>query len=153
MVDRFERFSYAISEISRCWHKLAAEEMAKYGLKGPHALYLVTMRRHSDGITAAQLCDVCGRDKADVSRAVSIMEEKGLISRQGVNRNHYRALLKLTAEGATAAEHVCQRASVAVELAGKGFSDAHREIFYTVLEMITANLQALSKGGLPQAWE
>lgn len=30
MVDRFERFSFAISEISRCWHKLAAEEMEKY---------------------------------------------------------------------------------------------------------------------------
>ena len=28
MVERFARFSLAISEISRCWHKLAAEEMA-----------------------------------------------------------------------------------------------------------------------------
>ena len=42
---RFERFSLAIFEISRCWHKLAADEMAKYGLKGPHAMYLVTIRR------------------------------------------------------------------------------------------------------------
>ena len=33
MVDRFERFSFAISEISRCWHKIAAEEMEAYGLK------------------------------------------------------------------------------------------------------------------------
>ena len=29
MVERFERFSYAISEISRCWHKIAGEEMQK----------------------------------------------------------------------------------------------------------------------------
>ena len=37
MIDRFERFSVAIAEISRCWHKLATEEMKKYGLKGSHA--------------------------------------------------------------------------------------------------------------------
>ena len=27
MIERFERFSLAIAEISRCWHKLAGEEM------------------------------------------------------------------------------------------------------------------------------
>lgn len=35
MVERFERFSLAIAESSRCWHKLAGEEMKVYGLKGP----------------------------------------------------------------------------------------------------------------------
>jgi len=28
MIDRFEHFSLAIAEISRCWRKLASEEMA-----------------------------------------------------------------------------------------------------------------------------
>ena len=38
MIERFERFSFAISEISRYWHKITATEMEKYGLKGaqPH---------------------------------------------------------------------------------------------------------------------
>ena len=27
MLDRFARFSLAIAEIDRCWHKLAAEEI------------------------------------------------------------------------------------------------------------------------------
>lgn len=146
MLERFERFSYGIFEISRCWHRLAAEEMEKYGLKGPYAVYLLALRRSPDGITAAQLCEVCARDKADVSRAVRAMEEKGLICREG---SSYRALLKLTDAGHLAAQHVCQRASVAVELAGQGFSDQQREVFYQVLETITANLQKLSKEGLP----
>lgn len=148
MVNRFERFSIAIFEISRCWHKLAAEEMAKYGLKGPHAMYLITMDRYAGGITAAQLSELCSRDKADVSRAMSQLEEKGLIVREG--KGPYRALLKLTDEGKKAAAHVCRRAAVAVEHAGKGISDAHREIFYTALESITANLQLLCKEGLPK---
>ena len=38
MLKRFARFSLAISEIDRCWHKLAAEAMAEYGLNSPHAV-------------------------------------------------------------------------------------------------------------------
>ena len=63
MVDRFERFSLAIFEISRCWHKLAAEEMAKYNLKGPHAMYLTTLCKYPEGITAPMICQYCGKDK------------------------------------------------------------------------------------------
>ena len=32
MLNRFARFSLAVSEIDRCWHKLAAEAMAEYDL-------------------------------------------------------------------------------------------------------------------------
>jgi len=150
MVDRFERFSLAIFEISHCWHKLAGEEMAKYGLKGPHAIYLHTLYRSEQSLTAAQLCELCGRDKADVSRAMALMEEKGLVKKEGGSANQYRAHLVLTDEGIQAAEHVCRRAGVAVEHAGRGISDEHRAIFYSALESIAANLQTLSKEGLPQ---
>ena len=79
MLDRFARFSLAISNIHRCWHKLAAEEMAKYGLNSPHAIYLNTLHCYPEGITAAKLCKLCGKDKADVSRMISILENKGLV--------------------------------------------------------------------------
>lgn len=148
MVERFNRFSYAIFEISRCWHRLAAEEMSKYDLKGPYAIYLLTMQRNPEGITAAQLCELCGRDKADVSRAVAQMEEKGLVTK--MDDHSYRARLQLTQQGELAAQHVCNRASVAVELAGKDISDEEREVFYRALFSITENLQDLSKNGLPK---
>ena len=79
MIDRFERFSYALFEISRCWHKIAADVMAERGLKGPYAIYLVILRRYASGLTATRLCEMSGRDKADVSRSVSAMEKEGLI--------------------------------------------------------------------------
>lgn len=150
MVERFERFSHAIFEISRCWHKLAAEEMAKYNLKGPYAVYLLAILRSSGGVTSSQLCELCGRDKADVSRAISVMEQKGLVRREGAGSKLYRALLTLTEEGEIAARHVCQRASLAVECAGSGYSDADREIFWQVLDTIASNLQTLSKEGIPE---
>lgn len=150
MLKRFARFSMAIAEIDRCWHKLAAEEMAKYELNSSHSVYLTTLHNYEDGITAAKLGELCGKDKADVSRMVAILEKKGLVRKESVGGNLYRAKLRLTEEGKQAAEHVQQRAALAVELAGAGMTDGDREIFYRCLENIAANLQTLSKEGLPQ---
>ena len=150
MIDRFERFSVAIAEISRAWHKLATEEMKKYGLRGSHAIYLTTLYSHEDGLTAPQLCELCGRDKADVSRMMTIMEEKGLVTKEGDNRNRYRGVLKLTEDGRRAAEFVQRRAGVAVEHAGGALTDAQRAVFYEALEHIAQNLNDLCKDGLPE---
>ena len=151
MLNRFARFSLAISEIDRCWHKLAAEEMAKYELNSPHAVYLTTLYNFEEGVTAAKLGELCCKNKADVSRMVAILEKKGLVRKEAIGGNLYRAKLLLTEEGKQAAEHVQQRAAVAVELAGSGMSEEEREVFYRCLELITTNLQTLSKEGLPQA--
>ena len=151
MLDRFAKFSFSIAEIDRCWHKLAAEEMVKYDLNSPHAVYLNTLYEVGrDGITAAQLGELCGKNKADVSRMVAILEKKGLVQKIAVGRNMYRAKLLLTETGRQAAEQVRGRAAVAVELAGSGLTQEEREAFYKALELITTNLQKLSREGLPQ---
>ena len=150
MLNRFARFSLAISEIDRCWHKLAAEAMATYDLNSPHAVYLTTLYECPDGITAAKLGELCCKNKADVSRMIAILEKKGLVKKEATGDNFYRAKLVLTEEGKRAAEYVRDRAALAVEIAGSGMSDADREVFYRCLDQITANLQALSKYGLPQ---
>lgn len=149
MVDRFERFSFAISEISRYWHKLTTGEMEHYGLKGSHSVYLLTMARYPEGITAPRLCALCGKDKSDVSRMMSIMEKKGLVTKESVHQNLYGGSFKLTDAGREAAEHVRRRASLAVEIAGRDLSPEERESFYTALESIVANLRILSQEGLP----
>ena len=147
MIDRFERFSLAISENSRCLHKLAAEELATYELSSSHAIYLITLLRYEDGITAAKLGELCYKDKADVSRMLNIMTEKGLVHREGAA---YRARVLLTEEGRRAAEYVRRRAAVAVELAGEGIDDQDREVFYASLATIVENLRILSRDGLPE---
>ena len=150
MMNRFARFSLAISEIDRCWHKLAADVMAEYDLNSPHAVYLTVLYNFSEGITAARLGELCCKNKADVSRMVRILEKKGLVRKVAVGRNFYRAKLVLTDEGKRAAQYVQERADLAVELAGSGMSAQEREIFYRCLERITNNLQILSKDGLPK---
>ena len=149
MIDRFERFVLSISEIYRCWHKIAAAGMEQYGLRGPHVVYLTTLYNHPDGLTASQLCTLCCRDKADVSRVTAAMEKQELIYRLNSEKNVYRVRLALTAKGRQAADHVRSRASVAVQMAGNGLTDEQRKTFYDALELITANLQEISEDGLP----
>lgn len=150
MLTRFERFSLSLFKIYRYWHKITADEMEKYELKGSHALYLVAMHRCTDGITATKLCELCGKDKSDVSRAMSVMEEKGLVTKEGSNQNFYRAILKLTDKGREAANHVCARARIAVEIAGNKISDEHRTALYETLDLISSSLQTICEEGLPQ---
>lgn len=149
MIDRFERFSYNISEISKYWHKITSSEMERYGLRGAHSVYLLTMYRYPEGITGPQLCELCGKDKSDVSRMVAIMEENGLVKKEGIHQNLYRGVFKLTQAGMEAAEFVRSRVSLAVDIAGKELSDEKRTAFYEALELITENLRIMSKEGLP----
>ena len=106
MIDRFEKFSLAIAEISRCWHKIAAEELAKYSLKSSHVTYLLTLYRYPEGLTAPRLAELCDRDKADVSRMLSILEAKGLVTKEGSGVNRYRGNLRLTLEGQAVAQEL-----------------------------------------------
>ena len=148
MIYRFARFSYAITEISRCWHRIASEEMVHFGLKGPYSVYFTLLYRYPNGISAAQLAELSGKDKADVSRAMSILQEKGLISRDSENHRAYRAAIRLTPLGQELAQKINEKAQLAVEQASVGLSNEKRAIFYEALELITANLQTLSKEGL-----
>lgn len=148
MVKRFEQFSQSVSVLYQGIQKIEREEMEKLGLKGPFAQYLVQMIKHPEGITAAKAAELCYKDKAAVSRAMSEMEDLGLIKKEG---NGYRALLFLTGKGKKAAEFVQKRAVAAVEKAGADLSEEERLSFYASLSKIAARVKDLSEKGVPES--
>lgn len=148
MLYRFEQFTTLISSIYQNIQRIEREEMEKQGLKGAYAQYLLALLRSPQGLTAAELSEVCEKDKAAVSRAVTELENKGLLLRH-TQAGAYRALLTLTEQGLQAAEFVSTRAAAAVEWAGKGLSDDDRTAFYAALGRIAANLDAISLHGIP----
>lgn len=150
MIERFEKFSFNIAEIDHYWHKITTVEMEKYHLKGSYAIYFTMLYQYQEGLTAAQLSEECSRDKADVSRAVNILEKEGFLRKECANQNQYRARLILTEKGRKTAEDINDRAARAVELGGKGLTDQERRIFYYALDLIASNLERLSKEGIPQ---
>lgn len=150
MIRRYEIFSTVVSSLYHDIQRIERTEMAKYGLKGPHAQCLVIMARHPEGITAARLCELCERDKAAISRTVAELEEAGLLTRREQNGVRYRVPLMLTEAGRTAAQNVSGVAGRAVEQAGDGLNDQQREVFYAVLGQIAQNLHTISRDGLKE---
>lgn len=148
MSTKYELFSSSVSSLSRDIQSIERTEMAKFGLKGPHAQCLLAMLRHPKGITSAQLCELCAKDKAAISRTISELEQEQMIRRETRNGSVYRAALLLTEKGSAAAAAVSRRAKVAVEAAGAGLNDAQREVFYQVLSIIADNLHTICKNGL-----
>lgn len=148
MESRYELLSGSISCMYHDIQKIERIEMAKYGLKGPHAQCLLAMKKHPEGITAARLCEACEKDKAAISRILAELEAAGMIRRESRNGSKYRASLHLTEQGKAAAEAVVEKARLAVERAGVGFGEEEREIFYRVLSIIAGNLHQLCREGL-----
>lgn len=150
MENRYELISASISSMYHDIQKIERIEMAEYGLKGPHAQCLLAMKKHPQGITAARLCEICEKDKAAVSRILAELEEAGMILRENRNGSRYRASLTLTEQGMAAAEAVVEKARQAVEVAGIGFDEKEREVFYRVLAIIAGNLHKLCRDGLKE---
>lgn len=148
MISKYELFSNSVERLSRDIQKLERMEMARYGLKGPHAQCLLALSRYPQGMIATELCELCEKDKAAISRIVAELEEAGLVQRLERNGTRYRATLVLTPSGREAAEVVSRTAKWAVERAGEGLTDGDREVFYRVLALIAENLHAICKDGL-----
>ncbi len=147
MVQRYEHFIYAINEIGKHWRKLAGEEMERHGLKASHSIYFIALSRHPEGLTASQLCEYTGRDKADVSRMLATMEEKGLVEKESVPQKRYNGVYRLTKQSIAIAAAVEQKVCRVVAQAGKDLSETDRNTFYTALDSIVTNLRALSAAG------
>ena len=148
MFTRFEQFCTAVSMIHHSIQKIQRVEMGKYDLKGPHAQCLLVISQYPDGITAARLCELCEKDKAAISRAVTELEEADMLIRQDPVGKRYRSRLYLTQKGAEVAGNVGRLVHRAVSQASEGYGEKDREIFIHVLNLIAGNLQAICRDGL-----
>lgn len=148
MLERFQDFTFQICQIQRLWNRIASAGMEKYGLKGSYVVYLIALSRCPEGLTAAELGKICGRDKADVSRAVAVMVSKGLLSKNPASGNLYRAKLELTDPGRALTEEVSSKAETAENAAVKGLTSDERDTLAKALGTIRQNLCELEKSGI-----
>ena len=148
MLDRFAQFCTSIASIQRSIMKIERVEMAKYGLKGPHANCLVAIARYPEGITAARLCEICDKDKAAISRTLSELEQAGMVLRHNSEGKRYRSLLRLSEKGREIANNVNERILLAVAKASEGYDKEKQQVFARVLGLVAGNLQDICRDGL-----
>ena len=99
---------------------------------------LFFLHSHPEGLTAAQLSQLCAEDKAAVSRSLASLAEKGYIES---DEKKYRSRIRLTEQGKQVAVHIDEMIERWVESGGDGLSEENREAFYSSLELISNNLR------------
>ncbi len=100
MIERFEIFTNNISVVYKGIQKLKNDTMKEFGLKGNHMMCLFYLEKHEEGLTAAQLCELIGNDKAAVSRALSELYKLDHICYDGfTGGKKYNTVVKLSDKG------------------------------------------------------
>lgn len=150
MPYRFERFAYAVSDLSRFWHKIASKETERYDLKGSHFIYMAALYRHPEGLIASQLCTICGKDRTDFSRAVRKLVELDLITRTRVQHNIVHSVLYLSDEGKAIIENLIKRAEAYTDFVSEDLSEEEVEAMYASMNKIITKLRVLAEEGLPE---
>lgn len=142
MEARYETFTVLIARISRSIRRLKGEEMARWGLKGPHVscLYYLAL---SGPMTAAELCERCEEDKAAVSRSVDYLERNGFLVCRDSGGRRYKNPLELTDRGRAVCEAMAARIGRIVEAVSSGVDEGDRQGMYRALTQIGQGLEAL----------
>ena len=145
MLNRFGVFVAGITACYRYIQRIKASEMTELGLKGTHVMCLFYLHQHPQGLTAAQLCQLCGEDKAAMSRSLSELEARGYLQTQLTDGKKYRAKIRLTALGIQAACKIDTLIQSWVAAGGDGLTEQERESFYVTLGQIADNLKSECK--------
>ena len=139
MIQRFPEFLNGITTCYKYIQRIKNAEMTEFGLKGIHVSCLFYLSHNPEGLTSAQLCQLCAEDKATISRIVADLREKGFIE-PGEGKN-YRAALHLTPAGIEIGKKMDPIIEAWVRIGGDGLTDEERETFYEGLSIISDNLR------------
>jgi len=118
--------------------------MSKYNLKGSHAHCLLVLYNSDEGLSSTELCAMCNKDKAAISRSVAELEREKLIEKEQNGSGVYRVKFVLTKRGEKIANELSHVAEVAVTKADIGISEDELDSFYNTLDAFAKNLDKLS---------
>ena len=142
VLERFETFTLLVSKLSRSIRKIKSEEMAEFGLKGPHVSCLYYLSQ-CGGLTASELCERCEEDKAAVSRSLDYLEKNGYLTCGSGGARRYRSPLRLTEKGRDACRTIGGRIDAIVAEASAGLGAEERAVMYRALGTIGSRLEQI----------
>lgn len=142
MDNRFEAFSLLITSINRSIQRIKSEEMAEFDLKRSHVSCLYYLYKQNS-LTARDLCERCGEDKANISRSTKYLEEHGYLVCESTAQKRYLSALSLTEKGIEVGKLVADKIDGILDNASLGLSEEERLIMYRSLALINENLNKI----------
>ena len=143
MEDRFETFTALIAKINRNIRRLENHEMSDYNLRSPQKSVLYFLYT-SNGLTATELSEKCGVDKATISRSLGYLEDNGFLTCESKSAKRYRSLILLTEKGKTAAKKVADMIDSALSEISTGLTEEERAGLFRSLHIISESLEAIN---------
>ena len=148
MKERFQTFTVLITGIHRSIRRIKMSAMTVFHLKACHVSCIYYL--HKDGpLTAAELCELCEEDKANVSRALDYLEENGYLAPRP-SRRRYRIPLELTEKGSEVGRYIAERIDDVLQVSSAGVCEADLAIMYESLATIGKNLQNICDSNITE---
>ena len=117
--------------------------MGAYGLKGRSAAVLCRIFEQGGGMSATALVKACEVDKAQISRCLAELCEKGFVVREGTGEHRYKQNYVLTASGMAAAGDISRAFADIEQTVSKNIPPRELEGFYRTLYRLCDNFDAL----------
>ena len=96
-------------------------------------------------MSAGELCERCGEDKANVSRTVAELRKKGMLTYSATGKR-YQSPLELTDTGRDVGERVAQKADDVLARVGGRLSEDDRAALYRGLTVVLDDLEKICEG-------
>ncbi|MBQ8540300.1 MAG: winged helix-turn-helix transcriptional regulator [Clostridia bacterium] len=145
MIQRFEEFTSNIAKAYKSIIKIKGHEMTEYNLKASNVTCLFYLGKHTEGLTATELCALCMEDKAAVSKSLAVLKAEGYVN-QPDDGKKYKLKYVITPSGKKVYDEINIVIGKVVEMVGEGLTDEERNIFYKSLGIIVNNLDTLCNG-------
>ena len=149
--DRFEAFSTLVARLSKSLQKLKARGMEPYGLSSTHTMCMRRLRgAMPEGLSRTELATLCDMDKAQISRIVGDLCDRGYAAADGSSA--YRKKFVLTGRGLRTVEEIDVIVQRVTQYVSGDIPPEEIEMLYATLGKICENLR-LAEEKLPLDYE
>ncbi len=131
--ERFTSFVLLIERISKNIKRIADTEMAPYGLRSSHVMCIMQLAKSDGGLSSTALAEICGVDKAFISRITRELVEKNYIKQEDNPAGTYKTKFVLTEAGEGINKIMIQIVKDRIDHVDSFVSTKKLEIFYDVL--------------------
>lgn len=138
--DRFEDFSNLIGSAMKSLQKIKNHGMEPYGLGSTHTLCIKRLNASPDGLTRKELSAECEIDKAQISRLIAELSEKGYV-RDKSETAGYRNKIVLTEDGKRIADEIEKKVVRVLKYVSGDIPQENIAVMYQTLETICENLK------------
>ncbi len=142
--ERFVMFINRIDEMQKYLRRIRASLGSSLDMKGVHTLWVYLLYTHPEGLTSAEIAELCAVDRSLVSREISMLRENGIVDMKDSNgRRAYNSTVRLTEKGIELAKAIGRDAMRIQSCVDDGITDEELDVFYSTVEKICRNFAAL----------